>query len=531
MDGFDKFLTSDVFRNAVDERVSALAKADTITQESGLQWIDLSPTVQMMYAFEPNVKLIMSVPRVPANGGTAHKWKRVTAVNVNQVSIGVPEGERAALQAMQVQDQLASYKTMGLEGSVTWEARNASLNLKPDAEGVTILGTLQGLMMKEQEGLIGGNASTPLGITPTPTLTAAGSGSALTNVAYYLNCVALTHTGWRNSTVGGGVPGQVTLTSATGTVTLVGGGSAQPSAQATITPTAGQIITATVTPVVNAVAYAWYIGTTTGLTRLQGITTSNQAKFSSAPSATNQLITALQVNGAYQDNSTNALYPDGVLSQIFGTVNGSAPGTALATNPNLPTVASGTLGLAQSGAIVFTAASGNTGLTIAGSSITEFDAIFQAAYDQYKLDFDRILVSSTDLSQQISAMLNAPSTNNGFRFMLNAGQENGDRRIIMGESVNTVNNKITGKKLPIEVLPNLPPGTILFWSDRCPYPMSGVANILEVRTRQDYVEVKWPLRTRRNEYGVYVDETFAGYFMPAFAVITNLNPPTGTQTF
>jgi hypothetical protein len=115
--------------------------------------------------------------------------------------------------------------------------------------------------------------------------------------------------------------------------------------------------------------------------------------------------------------------------------------------------------------------------------------------------------------------------------MLNAGQENGDRRIIMGESVNTVNNKITGKKLPIEVLPNLPPGTILFWSDRCPYPMSGVANILEVRTRQDYVEVKWPLRTRRNEYGVYVDETFAGYFMPAFSVITNLNPPTGTQTF
>jgi len=61
--------------------------------------------------------------------------------------------------------------------------------------------------------------------------------------------------------------------------------------------------------------------------------------------------------------------------------------------------------------------------------------------------------------------------------------------------------------------------------------LSGVANILEARVRQDYVQVSWPLRTRRNEYGVYVDETFALYFAPAFAILTNINQPTGTQTF
>jgi hypothetical protein len=30
---------------------------------------------------------------------------------------------------------------------------------------------------------------------------------------------------------------------------------------------------------------------------------------------------------------------------------------------------------------------------------------------------------------------------------------------------------------------------------------------------------------------VYVDETFALYFAPAFAILTNINQPTGTQTF
>jgi len=530
MNEFEKFLQSDTFKQAIDERVGTLAKADTVDQNTGLVWYDLSRIVQEMHPFKQLIPLISSLPRVPADGGTAHRWKRVTGINVNNVSIGVPEGERAAASAITVQDQLASYKTMGLEGSVSWEARLAALNLKPDAQGVTIQATLQGVMIGEEQTLIGGNASTPLGITPTPTLTAAGTTSALSNVPYYLVCVALSHAGWRTGSMANGIPGQVTLTSTTGTITNVGGGSAQPSAQATITPTAGQIITATVTPVVNAVAYAWYFGTTTGAARLQGITTTNQAKFSSVPSTVNQLITALQVNGAFQDNSTNTLLPDGILSQINGSVSGSAPGTAMATNPNLPVVASGTLGYAGSGALIFQGASGNAGLTIAGTSIVEFDAVFQAAYDQYKIGFDRILVSSTDLNSNIAQFLNTASTNNSLRMVFEADSGSGSQ-IVAGRAVNAYKNKIYGNTLPIETHPNLPPGTILFWSDRSPYPLSGVANILEARVRQDYVQVSWPLRTRRNEYGVYVDETFALYFAPAFAILTNINQPTGTQTF
>ena len=43
----------------------------------------------------------------------------------------------------------------------------------------------------------------------------------------------------------------------------------------------------------------------------------------------------------------------------------------------------------------------------------------------------------------------------------------------------------------------------------------------QVRTRQEYYQIEWPLRTRMYEYGVYADELLQGMFMPAFGMITN----------
>ena len=85
--------------------------------------------------------------------------------------------------------------------------------------------------------------------------------------------------------------------------------------------------------------------------------------------------------------------------------------------------------------------------------------------------------------------------------------------------------------LDVEVHPYLPPGTIVFWSEKIPYELSGVQNLLEARVRQDYYQIQWPWRTRRYEYGVYVDEVFSCYYTPAFAVISNKNPQAGTLVF
>ena len=55
--------------------------------------------------------------------------------------------------------------------------------------------------------------------------------------------------------------------------------------------------------------------------------------------------------------------------------------------------------------------------------------------------------------------------------------------------------------------------------------------LLEARVRQDYYQIQWPWRSRRYEYGVYVDEVFSCYFTPAFAAIINKNPVSGSFSF
>ncbi len=521
--GYDAPLRRALSSREFDELVKAVAervsKADTITQATGLLWYDLRPIVQLLYPFKELIPRISRLPRVPGDGGNAYHWKRITAINLNNLSVGVSEGNRGGRIAIEVQDQTAVYKTLGLESDVTFEARLGAMNLIPDALGNSIQSNLRSLMIGEEQTLILGNASTALGVTPTPTLTAGGSGSAFAAGTVYVRCVALSGFGWLNSSVQNGVPGQITRTNADGSTDTYGGGSAQPSAEASVSVTAGQNVTATVTPVPGAVAYAWYWSQTQGAETLGAITTTNQVILAGMPSGT-QPITALQVNGAYVDNSTNALLPDGIISQIFGGVFGPAPGTAMATNATLPNG----ITITGSGALVMTLPTGNSGLTFSGTNIEEFDALLRAAYDQYKLGFDRILMSAADVTHWTGEFFNT-SANSPFRFFATVDQATG--LYLAGQSVNAYRNKVMGNTLEIEVHPYVPPGTIIFWSDRVPYELSGVPNILEAHVRMDYYQIQWPWRSRRYEYGVYVDEVFTCYFCPAFAIINNVNPPTG----
>jgi hypothetical protein len=127
------------------------------------------------------------------------------------------------------------------------------------------------------------------------------------------------------------------------------------------------------------------------------------------------------------------------------------------------------------------------------------------------------------------AMLDTAAGSNIFRMVLEGDMAN--RRIVAGQKVTSYMNKFYGNTIDVEVHPYLPPGTILFWSDRPPYELSNTPNLIEARVRQDYYQIQWPWKTRRYEYGVYVDEVFPVYFSPAFAVIRNLNPSTGSMVF
>ena len=533
-------LSNENFVKNFEKRFGTLNKADTISQATNLLWYDLKPIVQMLYPYRELIPRISRLPRVPADGGNSYHWKRIVGVNVNGASSGVSEGNRGARIAVAEQDLVAAFKTLGYESSVTFEARLGGKNLSPDNLGISVQSALRSLMIDEEKILINGDAGLPLGVTPTPTLTA-GAVTGLTGTfgtaTVYVIAVALTgmgylgYTPYSSVTNLGGVPGLITKVNADGSSDTYGGGSAQPSAEANVATSGTQCVTATVAAVSGAFAYAWFVGTASGAEYLAGITPSNQAIFTKAPATTAMPIGNLKVGASYSDNSTDTLVPDGILSQVFGQIMGPDPGRIMATNPILPGVITtgDTLTTSASGSIIYTMGSGNKGLTLSGVNFEEIDAVLRAAYDQYKIGFDRILISAADVLDSFGAMLGQGANSVPFRIFFDADQETG--RIVAGRRVTSYLNKFFNNTLDVEVHPYIPPGVILFWSDRSPYELSGVANLLEARVRQDYYQIQWPWRSRRYEYGVYVDEVFSCYFTPAFAAIVNKNPTTGSFSF
>ena len=529
-------LNNDNFVKTLERKLGGpLNKADTISQATNLLWYDLKPVVQMLYPYRELIPRISRLPRVAADGGNAHHWKRITGVNVNGASSGVSEGNRGARIAVAEQDLVAAYRTLGYESSVTFEARLGARNLSPEALGISVQSALRSLMIDEEKILINGDAGLPLGVTPTPALVG-GAVSGVTgtfgSATVYVVCVALTgmgqlaYTPYNSATNMGGILGQVTKINADGSSDTYGGGSAQPSAETSQGVSGTDCVTATVALVPGAFAYAWYVGSASGAEYLAGVTPSNQAIFTKFPPNTNQPVGNLKVGASYTDNSVDTLVPDGILTQVFGQITGPAPGTVMSSNPiYLP----GGITYSASGSLIYQMPSGNTGLTLQGSNFAEIDSILQAAYDQYKIGFDRILISAADTLDSFGAMLGQSSTDNGFRMLFDADKETG--RIVAGRRVTSYLNKFFNNTLDVEVHPYVPPGCILFWSDRSPYELSGVANLLEAKVRQDYYQIQWPWRSRRYEYGVYVDEVFPCYFTPAFAAIINKNPVTGSFVF
>jgi hypothetical protein len=107
------------------------------------------------------------------------------------------------------------------------------------------------------------------------------------------------------------------------------------------------------------------------------------------------------------------------------------------------------------------------------------------------------------------------------RFVFNADQG----MIAGGVMVRSYLNKFSmdgAKEIPIRLHPNMPPGTILFTTNTLPYPMSNVTNVAQMRLRRDYYQIEWPLRSRKYEYGVYMDGVLQLYFPPSCGTIVNI---------
>jgi hypothetical protein len=464
----------------------------SITTATGLVAYDLQAPAKNLYpVFTP---LRNKIPRVGGGKGVATNWKTITSIvgSGHDNSGWIPEGQRSGRMSYTTAPKAANYVTMGEEDSVTFEAVNAGKTFE-DVRASMAARLLQKMMLKEENAILGGNGSLQLGVANTPVLSVAGTTGALPALTYSVIAVALTQEGYYNSSITGGIAIAKTVTGADGATYVVKGGSSNKSAAVTQAVTLGQILTATVPLTDGAIAYAWFTGAA-GSETLQKITTTNQVTFSAPLSTGNQAATAITA-----DNSANpGLAYDGLMTAALNPANS---------------------------AYVAKLAAGAT-LTASGrGSVVEIDTMFQKMWDSYQLSPSVIYCNS----QEIAGITNKVMTSaTGTLLRYNQDGTKGDPyAIVAGGVVSSYFNPYMpdgGAIIPVKIHPKVPPGTIIAWCESLPmyYQNNEVENVAEIKTRQDYYQIDWAIRTRQYETGVYAESVLAIYAPFALGIITNI---------
>lgn len=468
------------------------------TQASGLTNYDLERPALALYPFIGAMTMLRNeTPRVAGNGDVAVHWKAITSINPGNIGIGISEGARGALMAETLVPFLATYVPFGLENSVTFEAERAAEGFD-DVRARASLNNLRAFMIAEEQHILFGNANHQLQITPDPVVSVTTTGGSIADGTYLVGCVALTHQGLQYSSVSlTGVPSQITKVNTDGTNDVLNAGAAQknatPTSTGAISATNHNIISGHVTPVEGAAGYAWYIGTA-GNMFLQKIT--NVANFSVSSLVTNtQNFTAAPASDYSADSNFDY---NGLLHFAQSSLNA----TVLA-------LANGVDGT-------------GTKLTSDGAGgCSQISQVCKTMFDKYRLGPQEILVSSTE-AEALNSMIIA---NGGAPIMRMNGDLNNTSQwtgYSSGMMVGALLNKFTNQMMRLRVHPFLTPGTILLYAREIPYPLSGVGNVFQIRTRRDYYQIDWPLRTRKWEFGTYCDSVLQHYAPFAMGVIHNI---------
>lgn len=490
--------TLDLVKGSLAQASDSIAKS--ITTGTGLVAYDLQAPAKNLYPV--NTPLRNKIPRIGGGTGTATNWRAVQAIlGSGYDAMGwVAEGQRSGRMSYTTANKSASYVTLGEEDQATYEAINAGRSFE-DIQARMTMRLLQKTMLKEEMAILGGNASLALGTPTTPTLSASGSGATLPALTYSVIVVALTLEGYRTyvgsgSSIVTGIPTSQTITGADGNTFVLNGGSSMKSAAATQAVTLGQTLFASTPAVVGAAAYAWFTGAA-GAEKLEKITTINSVTFTAPLAGTGQAATAITA-----DRSRNANYAfDGLLTSAFNAGSGAY----------VNTLATGTAGT-------------GTVLTASGrGSVNEIDVMLQTMWDNYQVSPSVLYVNSQELKNITNKVLSNAS---GPLLRYEQGADNNYNLAASG-TISSYYNPFAmggGIKIPVQIHPSLPAGTIIGWAENLPeqYQSNEVPNVAEMKVRQDYYQIDWPLRTRSREVGVYCEETLAVYAPFAMGVINNI---------
>ena len=476
----------------------------TINQASGLVAYDLQAPAKNLYPVYTPIRNI--IPRVGGGTGTATNWRQVNSIiGSGYNAMGwVPEGQRAAAMTYNTSNKAASYVTLGEEAQATFESIAAGRKFE-DIQARMTMRLLQKTMLKEESGILWGNAGgsnggVSLG-TPTGLTLAAGANasSTLPTLTYSVYVVALTGEGFLNSTLAGGIATTQTITGLDGQTFTLNGGTSARSANATQATVSGTSqLNCSVTAVQGAVGYAWYVGAAASET-LQAITTINSATFSAPLAGSRQAVPA-----AGNDYSFNTLAFNGLFTTAAVSAN----------NAYVTYLATGTPGV-------------GTALTASGrGSVNEIDAMMLAMWNNYQVSIDILFVNAQELKNITTKVLTGATGGSLVNYFQDP--KAGEYIITAGGVVEFYYNPFmapgAGRRIPIMIHPMVPPGTIIGWAKNLPiqYQSNEVPNVVEMKTRNDYYQIDWPLVTRQRQVGVYTEEVLAIYAPFALGILSNI---------
>jgi hypothetical protein len=229
-------------------------------------------------------------------------------------------------------------------------------------------------------------------------------------------------------------------------------------------------------------------------------TTINSLAVSAPLSSGNQAQTAITNDFSYNQNYAY----DGLLATAFKT----------GSNAYVNTMMTGTPGT-------------GTALTASGrGSVVEIDNMFQAMWNTFELSPTVLYVNAQEL-KNITTKVLSNSSGPLLRYDTPADGSEGEYQLTASGVVQFYYNPFAiygGLRIPIKIHPRVPPGTIIGWAENLPiqYQSNEVPNVAEVKIRQDYYQIDWPIVTRQRQVGVYAEEVLAVYAPFAMGVITNI---------
>jgi hypothetical protein len=246
------------------------------------------------------------------------------------------------------------------------------------------------------------------------------------------------------------------------------------------TTLSGDVLSISFSPVVGALGYNIYVGTSTGLANLKYVGTVKGA-------------TTAVINGA----GTTSLLANNFAFSTTGAAatRATADTSAYATGYDgiLPTVLGPNTGF--NNVINSTFSTANPGV--------EFQTAFAAMYQNVKADPDVVLINGNDRKQLSDAIKNGSTAN--YRLVINQPGESGTT---YGSIVTGLQNEVTGKAVDIMVHPWLNSGVAPILSFTLPIPDTQVSDVWANFLVQDYMGVQWPVTQFTYDFSTYFRGTF-----------------------